>query len=72
MIEKYKFSFSINQKSDCIVCAKEYKLQQNNCLLITKCGHYFCNNCAVKWMNEKTTCPMCRENLSRSQRYAPY
>lgn len=70
--EEYKFSFSINQTHDCIACSNEYKLQQNNCLLVTSCGHYCCNNCAVKWVIEQERCPVCRENLKKPERCSPY
>jgi len=28
---------------------------------LSPCMHHFCIECATKWVNEKFTCPLCRE-----------
>ncbi|KAF2657226.1 hypothetical protein K491DRAFT_568155, partial [Lophiostoma macrostomum CBS 122681] len=41
----------------CIICKEPYKRP-----IITKCGHYFCEQCAFKRYKKSPTCAACGEN----------
>ncbi len=43
----------------CPICLD---LIENECL-ITKCNHSYHKDCFLKWMDQKETCPTCRQNL---------
>jgi hypothetical protein len=43
------------KKQECPIC-----LQVINNEIITKCNHIFCDNCLIKYITLKTTCPICR------------
>lgn len=32
--------------------------------IVTNCNHKFCSKCIKKWSRKKTTCPICRNELS--------
>lgn len=46
MLEKIPFA--------CVICKKPYKNP-----IITKCGHYFCESCALKRYRKDPTCAIC-------------
>ncbi|KAF2023458.1 hypothetical protein EK21DRAFT_80871 [Setomelanomma holmii] len=46
MLEKIPFA--------CIICKKPYKTP-----IVTKCGHYFCESCALKRYRKDPTCAAC-------------
>lgn len=48
---------------ECIVCYEDYAIGQRICVL--KCGHKFHQHCAVEWLTENPTCPLCRTNVLR-------
>lgn len=48
MLEKIPFA--------CIICKESYKTP-----VITKCGHYFCESCALKRYRKDPTCAACGE-----------
>jgi len=45
---------------DCPICYEEVTKGTST---ITRCKHVFHKACLERWMEEKTTCPMCRENI---------
>ncbi len=34
---------------------------------VTQCGHVFCWDCIVEWQNEKSECPLCRQEIDPSK-----
>lgn len=45
----------------CVLC-----LETRRDTSVTDCGHLFCWNCILDWMNQKEECPVCREALKKS------
>lgn len=43
----------------CIICKGPYKSP-----MVTKCGHYFCESCAIKRYKKDPTCAACGEKLN--------
>jgi hypothetical protein len=43
---------------ECSIC-----LESEGLLVPSKCGHKFHTECLVKWLENKNTCPNCRENI---------
>ena len=53
----------INFKSEtCTICLDGYSWRQR--VRTLKCGHIFHENCINTWLNQKRTCPLCRDNVS--------
>lgn len=50
----YKDAKSNNK---CAVC------MQNNVNIMVKCNHEFCKSCIDKWLENNSTCPLCRDFL---------
>lgn len=50
----YKDAKSNNK---CAVC------MQNNVNIMVKCNHEFCKSCIDKWLENNSTCPLCRDSL---------
>lgn len=46
----------------CILC-----LEPRVNASLTPCGHLFCWNCILNWLDERDECPLCREALKKSQ-----
>ena len=44
------------KKQECPICLQVMKNE-----IITKCNHIFCDNCLIKHIKIKTTCPICRD-----------
>ena len=65
MLPKHKEIIYINEDKleNCSIC---YEVK---CELKTKCEHTFCEKCLETWLNNNTSCPFCRENLSNSSFY---
>uniref|UniRef100_A0A0A1WM57 RING-type E3 ubiquitin transferase n=1 Tax=Zeugodacus cucurbitae TaxID=28588 RepID=A0A0A1WM57_ZEUCU len=52
------------EKSDapqCILC-----LEPRINTTLAPCGHLFCWNCILDWLDERDECPLCREKLKKS------
>lgn len=44
---------------------KEEEEKQEEEMVKTKCAHIFHSKCLAKWVIQKTTCPMCRNSLTK-------
>lgn len=49
-------------RPQCILC-----LEPRMNTSLTPCGHLFCWNCLLDWLDERDECPLCRETLKKSQ-----
>ena len=45
----------------CVIC------YDKNCSVTTTCGHQFCDECIMKWVNENPTCPYCRHSFNEQE-----
>lgn len=58
-------SFSNTQQPrdapQCILC-----LEPRINTSLTPCGHLFCWHCILDWLDERDECPLCRENVKKS------
>ena len=45
----------------CVIC------YDKNCSITTMCGHQFCDECIMKWVNENPTCPYCRHSFNEQE-----
>jgi len=50
------------QSSDCPVCCEEMK-HEETVIQLPGCGHFFHEDCAMKWLQSHNTCPYCRREL---------
>jgi len=48
-----------NSTNECIICYEKIKTG-----IITKCNHYYCNNCIDNWLLINQNCPFCRCNFN--------
>jgi hypothetical protein len=49
--------------NDCNICLEPI----SNPVMESKCQNIFCGSCLLKWLENKTTCPLCRENITPDQ-----
>jgi hypothetical protein len=59
---------SESDTEDCSICLENTK--ENDTQLI--CGHIFHNECLREWLNEHTTCPVCRAILPILETKSPH
>lgn len=45
---------------ECAICQEVF----SNATEATCCGQIFCKDCIERWVSERGSCPMCRENIS--------
>ena len=55
-----------NSKKECAVCYEELTVDNS---VNTPCKHTFCSKCFFKWLKESNTCPLCRNNYTRYQKW---
>lgn len=63
-IHKAEYTKKTDQSNipQCILCL-EPRLNAS----LTPCGHLFCWNCLLDWLDERNECPLCREAVKKSQ-----
>lgn len=60
MVYLKKVAEESKKPKSCSVCYNELNVLN---MSVTPCGHYYCSDCLFRWMNEKNTCAMCRQEL---------
>lgn len=58
---KYENESSIHSKLICTICLSPF-----NKPVSTRCGHTFCICCIQQWLEEKSSCPICRHILAEN------
>ncbi|OQS06583.1 hypothetical protein THRCLA_20344 [Thraustotheca clavata] len=62
--EEEEISNSTDQRKptedECAICMSNYDPADNDTILELTCGHSFHESCLVKWLDNKQTCPLCR------------
>lgn len=51
----------LKEKEKCCICLGKYRLFKKT--YVTTCGHKFHIKCIKKWLENKTTCPLCNHFL---------
>jgi hypothetical protein len=49
----------------CSICLNAEQEAEQEEMVKTKCAHIFHSKCLAKWVIQKTTCPMCRNSLTK-------
>lgn len=52
--------------ADCVCPICTSAIDSLETCTITKCGHYYHNDCIGKWIHHHTTCPTCRSTITES------
>jgi hypothetical protein len=60
-------SFSLLEQEKCTVC--DIALAEEQCYILTRCGHMFHINCMNQWYEEKASCPVCHVRVYNSYGY---
>jgi Ring finger domain len=53
-----------DSENKCLVCQCQYQL--NETLIQLPCNHCFHHECASQWLQNKDTCPYCRQSITMS------
>lgn len=56
-----KCSEELQNGPNCVLCLEARKHPS-----LTTCGHIFCWECILEWLNEREECPTCREHVKKS------
>lgn len=51
----------IEEQITCPICCDPYKSP-----VFVPCGHTFCQKCMKMWLNQNSTCPVCKKRVSQS------
>lgn len=57
----YGNKYITSNDTDCVICLNTFTA--DNDFYMMKCCHSFCSNCAEKWFEFKSICPLCNRNL---------
>src|ERR1700719_1829371 len=60
MIVRISLLDSDNKKDECCMCLENYSKHQK--ILILECNHFFHYRCITEWLQNKTSCPLCRND----------
>ncbi|KAI9303917.1 hypothetical protein BJ944DRAFT_267636 [Cunninghamella echinulata] len=55
----------IRSGTECIICQDIYEINK----FVTKlpCGHEYHQECIVHWLNQSSTCPICRHSIDNTE-----
>lgn len=51
----------LGEKADCAVRRNE--LEYDATVIVLPCGHWFCCACAILWLSDNDSCPLCRHRV---------
>jgi len=71
--KKFKLFADLCQKGDanlesltideqCLICNEKIKNP-----VVVRCGHMFCQDCLVRWLDIKAACPLCKRQIDRKK-----
>ncbi|KAE9592912.1 putative transcription factor C2H2 family [Lupinus albus] len=63
-------AITVSGGSDCVICLEDFK-EGEECLVFTICGHLFHLICIHYWLENKPTCPICRQCIPSTQKLEP-
>lgn len=66
-IELFSKLTGLKNETMCSICFEDF--QNNDTVRILPCNHYYHDNCISKWFETKTTCPICRYDLTEEPVY---
>jgi len=66
----YQEDANDKEDSQCSVCLCDYE-EEEELRRLPKCNHKFHITCIDQWLNNNSTCPLCRENLKPDADQAP-
>lgn len=56
-----RYLMNIKEGAECSICGDQIQAG-----ILTTCGHQFCKDCLMVWFKQRRNCPMCKQNLSKS------
>jgi uncharacterized protein YjbI with pentapeptide repeats len=56
----HNFIDIIENQTTCPICRENFN--KNHTVSVLPCGHIFCQNCIDLWLNQFSSCPLCRES----------
>merc|ERR1711907_779891 len=62
------FSFDGHESGNCAVCREQFEEGLQTMRL--PCGHLFCRDCVLPWLQQAHTCPTCRHELPGTPIYS--
>lgn len=58
---------SSKKPSECYICFNQFKV--STVVMKLPCSHIFCSKCLIPWLKENSTCPTCKFNLKKCDKY---
>lgn len=55
---------AVNKTSTCVICLEEFR-DGDECKVRSKCNHIFHQTCIDDWLDDHSTCPLCRGRVRR-------
>lgn len=62
-IDELNNKFTEILKGDCSICFSKI----SNPVMEPNCQNIFCGDCLLQWLKTKTSCPLCRDNITSKQ-----
>jgi len=55
--------YELPNREECPICIDNDNFTYKSWIRIKKCSHYFHRHCINLWLEQKTTCPVCVQNV---------
>ena len=60
-ISKQRYATTTDYEDSCSICLENYKAQ--DVIITIPCKHSFHDGCLDMWIDQQTSCPLCRKDL---------